>query len=122
YKRIAGILSREDASDVRDELTDRYGALPKSAEGLIDISLVRVVAAGLGVYEITQKADTLILYSDRLALATVKPLLRELGRRLLVNASAKPYLSVRILPGEKPLDVMNLVFDKMSCQLPENTL
>ena len=39
-------------------------------------------------------------------LATLKPLLKDMGRRLLVNASGKPYLSVRILPGEKPLDVL----------------
>ena len=52
--------------------------------------------------------------SDKLDLATLKPLLKDMGRRLLVNASGKPYLSVRILPGEKPLDVMNAVFDKMA--------
>lgn len=117
YKRIAAIDSREDADDVRDELTDRYGKLPKSAEGLIDISLVRVVAARVGVYEITQKADTVILYSDKLDLATVKPLLKDMGRRLLVNASGKPYLSVRVLPGERPLAVLDEVLELMHRQL-----
>ncbi|MEG1447107.1 MAG: transcription-repair coupling factor [Ruthenibacterium sp.] len=113
YKRIAAIESKADASDVLDELIDRYGDVPKSVTGLIDISLIRVVAASLGIYEINQRNDTVILYSDKLELATLKPLLKDMGRRLLVNASGKPYLSVRILPGEKPLDVMNLVFDKM---------
>ena len=125
YKRIAAIETKDDASDVLDEFIDRYGDVPKSVTGLIDISLVRVLAAQLGVYEITQKNDTLILYSDRLDLATVKPLMTDLGRRLLVNASGKPYLSVRILQGEKPLDVMNLVFDKMvktSCQHSDEPL
>lgn len=122
YKRIAAIHSREDADDVRDELIDRYGPLPKSAEGLIAISQIRVVAAALGVYEITQKKDTLILYSDKLELATLKPLLKSMGRRVLVSAAGKPYLSVRILPGEEPLDVMRLVFDKMACQSEENAL
>ncbi len=118
YKRIAAINTRADADDVLDELADRYGAPPQSVQGLIDISLVRVVAARLGVYEITQNRDTLILYSDRLELAGLKPLLRDMGRRLLVNASGKPYLSVRILPGEKPLDVMNAVFRKMAALEP----
>ncbi len=86
---------------------------PKRA-GAYRHHLVRVVAAKLGIYEITQNRDTLILYSDKLYLATLKPLLKDMGRRLLVNASGKPYLSVRILPGEKPLDVMNAVFDKMA--------
>ncbi len=79
----------------------------------MDVSLVRIVAARLGVYEITQKEQTLLLYSDQLDLATLKPMLRDMGRRMIVNASAKPYLSVRILPGEKPVDVMNAVFERM---------
>ena len=107
-------LNAKLRDDVLDELADRYGPVPKSVQGLIDISLVRVVAAKLGIYEITQNRDMLILYSDKLDLATLKPLLKDMGRRLLVNASGKPYLSVRILPGEKPLDVMNAVFDKMA--------
>ncbi|MFQ8832818.1 MAG: transcription-repair coupling factor [Ruthenibacterium lactatiformans] len=119
YKRIAAIDDRPGADDVLDELADRYGPVPKSVQGLIDISLVRVVAAKLGIYEITQNRDTLILYSDKLDLATLKPLLKDMGRRPLVNASGKPYLSVRILPGEKPLDVMNAVFDKMELERPQ---
>ncbi|MEG1074005.1 MAG: TRCF domain-containing protein, partial [Ruthenibacterium sp.] len=125
YKRIAAIENKADASDVLDELIDRYGDVPSSVVGLIDISLIRVVAASLGIYEINQRNDTVILYSDKLELATLKPLLKDMGRRLLVNASGKPYLSVRILPGEKPLDVMNIVFDKMiesACQAANKTV
>ena len=114
YKRIAAINSAEDASDVLDELIDRYGDVPKSVTGLIDISRVRMTAAKLGVYEITQKGDTLILYSDSLCAEMMKPLLQEMGRRLLVNASGKPYLSVKILKGEQASEIMTMVLDKMA--------
>ena len=106
YKRIAAVAAREDADDVLDELRDRYGKVPASVAGLVDISLARVLAAQLGIYEVTQKRDDLILYSDALDLAAVKRLLRGTARRMMVNASAKPYLSVRVEPGEKPLDVL----------------
>jgi transcription-repair coupling factor (superfamily II helicase) len=98
---------------VRDELTDRYGDLPKSAEGLIDISLVRIVAAQRGIYEITQKKDAVLLYSDKLDIESLKPLLKDMGRRLMLNASGKPYLSVRIFNGEAPLTVVRDVVEKM---------
>ena len=106
YKRIAAVAAREDADDVLDELRDRYGKVPASVAGLVDISLARVLAAQLGIYEVTQKRDDLILYSDALDLTAVKRLLRGTARRMMVNASAKPYLSVRVEPGEKPLDVL----------------
>ena len=119
YKRIAAVSTHEDAEDVLDELRDRYGAVPASVQGLVDISLARVLAARLGIYEVTQKRDDLILYSDALDLAAVKRLLRGTARRMLVNASAKPYLSVRVEPGEKPLDVLGQALAHLeAAQLP----
>ena len=113
YKRIAAIQNSDDASDVLDELIDRYGDVPASVTGLVDISLIRVQAARLGVYEISQSRDALLLYSDRLDMALLKPLLQSMGRRLLVNGSGKPYLSVRVQPGEKPLEVLRMALEKM---------
>ena len=71
YKRIAAVAAREDADDVLDELRDRYGKVPASVAGLVDISLARVLAAQLGIYEVTQKRDDLILYSDALDLSLI---------------------------------------------------
>ncbi len=38
YKKIAAITTRDDATDVLDELIDRYGDPPRSVQGLVDIS------------------------------------------------------------------------------------
>lgn len=60
YKRIAAIETTSDAEDVLDELIDRYGSPPKSVQGLVDVSLVRVTAARVGIAEIVQRGDQLI--------------------------------------------------------------
>ena len=106
YKRIAAIANEDDASDVIDELVDRYGDVPPSVSGLIDISLVRVTAARLGIYEITQRGDTLLLYCDRYDMRTLRPVLQQMGRRVMLNASGKPYLAVRVEAGEQAVEVM----------------
>ncbi|MBP5152317.1 MAG: transcription-repair coupling factor, partial [Lachnospiraceae bacterium] len=41
YKRIALISGEEEARDMRDELIDRFGAVPAACEHLIRISLIR---------------------------------------------------------------------------------
>ena len=64
YKRIAAIAGAEDASDVLDELIDRYGEPPESVSGLVDISLARVAAAAAGINEIGQKQDSLLFYIE----------------------------------------------------------
>ena len=113
YKRIAAIETEEDAQDVLDELIDRYGDVPASVAGLVDISLVRVSAARAGIYEIGQKRDALILYSDTLNAQRIKLAVAALPGRITVNSSAKPYLAVRVASGEKPLDILKQVLNAL---------
>ncbi|MBO4391492.1 MAG: transcription-repair coupling factor [Lachnospiraceae bacterium] len=49
YKRIAGIESREEMDDMRDELLDRFGDLPHSVEHLLRISYLRMLGHKNGV-------------------------------------------------------------------------
>ena len=114
YKRIAAIETAEDASDVLDELIDRYGDVPGSVSGLVDISLIRVTAAKAGVYEIGQKRDTLLLYSDKLTPAAIKAATAALPGRVMVNAGSKPYLAVRVDRGEAPLAALRAVLEALA--------
>ena len=59
YRRIAAIRSNEDASDLLDEMMDRYGEAPKPVLALLDVALLRAAAAKAGVSDITQKKDVL---------------------------------------------------------------
>ena len=106
YKRIAAITNREDAGDVLDELIDRYGDPPRSVQGLVDISLVRVTAARAGVEEIVQKGENLILYSNVIGPRQLGALMDAMPHRVLYNAVARPYISLHVLRGEDPLTIL----------------
>ncbi len=56
YKRIAAIENEEQADDMRDELGDRFGKVPASAQNLMRISLIRTLAHRLYVTELKGKA------------------------------------------------------------------
>jgi transcription-repair coupling factor (superfamily II helicase) len=65
YRRIVGILDSEDAMDVIDELTDRYGDLPDEALSLINVAEIRAHAEYLGVSNISKKERwTQIRFAD----------------------------------------------------------
>ena len=113
YKRIAAIQTPEDAGDVLDELIDRYGDVPDCVAGLVDVSLVRVTAARAKVYEIDQKGDTLLLYSDDLNPLKLQSVFEKLGKRINLSATAKPCLTVRVRPDEKPLDVLRMTLEEL---------
>ena len=113
YKRIAAIETTSDAEDVLDELIDRYGSPPKSVQGLVDVSLVRVTAARVGIAEIVQRGDQLILYSDIVGPKQLGEVMEKFPHRVLYNALGRPYFCLRVQKGESPLvllrDVVTLL-------------
>ncbi|MEE0799790.1 MAG: transcription-repair coupling factor [Gemmiger sp.] len=106
YKRIAAINTREDAEDVLDELIDRYGDPPRSVQGLVDVSLVRVTAARAGIVEIVQKGDRLILYSDVVGPTQLGGMMDAFPHRVVYNAVGRPYISLHVNQGENPLVIL----------------
>ena len=114
YRRIAAIRTDDDASDLLDELLDRYGEAPKPVLALLDVALLRAAAAKAGVSDITQKKDLL-----RFQLAVFRPeaVVRVCGlnkyrQRLTVAAGEVPALTLKLKPGADALEsAMELVED-----------
>ena len=106
YKKIASITTTDEALDVTDELIDRFGEPPTAVKGLIDVSLVRGMAARLGVIEITQKGEQIIIRPETLDMAAAGNVASKLRGRCMVNAGQKPYFAVKIPPGGDPVDTI----------------
>jgi len=105
YRRIALVRTDEDASDLIDELVDRYGDIPKNVHALIRIALLRASAGALHITEIAQR-------EGHLNLTLVKPDIHAISLlcsdkryrgRLFFSAGEKPYLSLRI---QKDADIL----------------
>lgn len=106
YKRIADIKNSDDASDVIDELCDRFGEPPKAVLGLIDVCLLRNSAAELNIYEIIQRNGALLLYSDNIDMNKVGRLSLVMKGRVMISAGVKPYISVKLSPNTPPIDTL----------------
>lgn len=105
YRRIASLREKEDAEDILEELKDRFGKVPVSVEGLVNVSLVRVYAGKLGIYEITQRDNRIYFYTDSIDPDRVTKLISSKSRKVLVAAKGKSNLSVDITAGELPIEV-----------------
>ena len=106
YRRIAAIRTDEDASDLLDEMLDRYGEAPKSVLALLDVALLRAAAAKAGVSDISQKGSSLKL---QLALFRPEALVAVCGmpkyrQRLTLSAGDTPSLTLRLKPGADVLE------------------
>ncbi len=112
YRRIAEVVTQEDAMDVTDELIDRFGDPPDAVKGLIDIALLRGTASRLGVSEVKQQGEALLLYVLQLDMGQVGALVKQMQGRVLVSAGSRPYLSVK-LQGREPLEALAEVLAAM---------
>ncbi|MBR6741630.1 MAG: transcription-repair coupling factor, partial [Clostridia bacterium] len=104
YKRIAAIRTNDDASDVLDELCDRFGEPPKAVTGLIDIALLRSKALSANITEITAKGNNVILRITSILPEAMAKLSACFGPRFTLNATEKPVYSIRLLKNQKMLD------------------
>ena len=116
YRRIAAIREDEDASDLLDELLDRYGEAPKPVLALLDVALLRSAAAKAGVSDISQKGNVLrfqlgVFHPEALAAVCG---LAKYRRRLTLAAGEVPALSLTLKPGEDVLEAARTLVEDLT--------
>ena len=107
YKKIAAIENEKDANDILEELNDRYGKIIPSVKGLIDVSLARVVATTLSIYEVVQRDNKIILFCDKYEKEQIKQIIRISNREITLSMNQKPSVSLLVNKNEKPIEVLN---------------
>ncbi|HCU07644.1 MAG TPA: transcription-repair coupling factor, partial [Clostridiales bacterium] len=119
YKRIALIRNRQDRSDMLDELMDRFGDLPKEAENLLDVALIRSMASAQGIGRIVLQHKKLVFLFEAenvLSPEIFAALLDAFGNDLTIFGGVEPRISV--LRGKKPAIVQSLdILERMTTAL-----
>lgn len=98
YKRIAGIENVKERDDMKDELLDRFGDIPKSVDNLLRIALIRVAAHRLFMTEIKGKSER-ITFTFRPDAAVdplkIPELLKKYGQNLAFTAYGTPFFTYK---------------------------
>ncbi len=112
YRKIARIVTAEDAEDITDELIDRYGDPPASVLGLIDVARLRNMAAMSNVSEISQIGDDLVFYMSKFDMAKLSAVTRAVGKRMRLETIGRPRMLVDV-KGSEALEMMKTVITAM---------
>lgn len=108
YKKIASVKTQEDKSDITDELIDRFGEPPTAVLSLLQVAMLRNALASFGFDEISEKASGIMMYQKGLDMEMAGGLVKALPGRVFINASSKPYISVKSKKEEKQTAVQIL--------------
>lgn len=98
YKRIAGIENLKERDDMKDELLDRFGEIPKSVDNLLRIALIRMAAHRLYMTEIRGKNERILfIFHPKAALnpAGIPELLRRHGKNLAFTSYEKAFFTLK---------------------------
>jgi len=95
YKRISLIASEEDRTDMTDELLDRYGDLPRAAENLLSVALVRSLAERAGITQIRQDGREIAIHAPDFDIDAWMEVAALYSGKLRMMMSATPYIRYR---------------------------
>ncbi len=120
YKRIAKVSSDDEASDMRDELADRFGKIPSGTENLIEIALLRTRAHELFIenIKVTDKDITMTIYQNATIDPTnIAPVLTSFEGSMRFVTTGRPAFIYTLTPEDRELGMipaLYLVLQKMS--------
>lgn len=114
YKKIAAVETEDDKFEIEDELIDRFGDIPKPVENIIAVAAMKTPAKAVGVHEISQTADALLLKfgEDYVDANLVMGLDRAFPKRIKLLSGEKPVISFA-LRGEHKL-ILNIISNLLS--------
>lgn len=98
YKRIAGIETQAECDDMKEELLDRFGEIPKSVDNLLRVALIRVHAHRLYIIEVRGKGGELkctMKQDAKIKVEGIGNLIMESRTGLRFEAKGTPYFSTR---------------------------
>ncbi|MGM9552443.1 MAG: transcription-repair coupling factor [Clostridia bacterium] len=122
YKLIVAIEDINDFNRVQEELEDRYGLIPTSVDMLMKIALMKANANQLGITDISQNSDGIVLKFTKAHEPDIKVLSKISSSRvvrILFGSGDKPYILIRLQnPSEK--DIIEKINFVLNClQNPE---
>ena len=98
YKKISHINSEQDFFDMQEELEDRFGTLPPSAQNLLDIALLKARARALDIISIAQKSRVIVITfkgDARVDPMKISEVVQESQGRLKFKLGTTPHLTLR---------------------------
>ena len=104
YKRIAELENEDECEDMRDELTDRFGDIPKAVENLLRITMVKVHAHELYMTSVEAKKEYVrfsMYEKAEIQTQKIPEVIEMYPKELTFRAESKPYFIYKLKKNKK---------------------
>ena len=111
YQDIANIENEEQASEIIDELIDRYGDVPKEVYNLIEVAKIKSLARKLHIVKILQNGNNIVIHfndPEKIPEGAIQVLIDIYKSQLLFSSGISPYITLK-LQSKKDSDILGEV-------------
>ena len=122
YKAIVLIEDIQDYNRVQEELEDRYGTVPSPVDKLMKIALMKNTAGSLGITDIAQAPDGIILRFTKSKAPDIKALSKISTSgvvKILYSSGERPYILIRMAKVSEDEVIKKVNFVLNCLQSPE---
>ena len=97
YQNIAIAKTEEEIRDVIDEVTDRYGNMPKELENLLDIARIKNMCKEKNIIKLMQKMNNIVFYFDnnKFNMENIDLLVKQYKDSIRFSPGAEPYITLK---------------------------
>ncbi len=120
YKKIAMIENEQDKDDILDEMLDRFGDLPRAAENLLNIALIRADGKRCGIKQIRQENEIIQIYPEKVDFDIWTDLSELYPGRLRMVLSGEGHFNLKMKSGEDILTFIHKMFEKYTVLAQQN--
>ena len=109
YQNIALCNNEIDIKNVKEDITDRYGKMPKEVINLLEIARIKNICKNLGITKITQRQNNIIFnFNPEIFTLDIDKLIKKYKNRVRFSPAREPYITYKL---EKPEDVLNEILN-----------
>jgi transcription-repair coupling factor (superfamily II helicase) len=104
YKKIAAAESKDDISDITEEITDRFGDPPRQVGNLLNISYIKSLCRKLHVKSITQLENTVnieLCSNNDLSQEIIGFLIENYNKKIKFDVSKEPLIKYKLDSSEQ---------------------
>ncbi len=104
YKKISLISTKDDKDDLYDELTDRFGDVPRPVERLLNVALTKAIAERMHIKKISLEGTRLSFVAEGLRLDLWSEVFAKFKSISFAGVGSQ-LVVMRLLRGEDPTDM-----------------
>lgn len=97
YQNIALCRTDEDIKKVVEDISDRFGKMPKEVENLIGIAKIKELCKVCGVTKVGQRGENIVFnFEPELFTLEIDTLLKKYPSRIKFSSGIKPYMTYKL--------------------------